>query len=443
VFESQSGYVGIAGAEKAATLEREDGRLVLRVTEIDQGFAPMQPEEFELLQFRGSRNGFTLVRVQLSGSHARLGVGAVRTYSVQLALEDVLYESVEEITGRTWLLYVEDLAKIHHVTGLQQMVNFVEGDRVSLTWFFRAASPLVLRCPDSRIEVCIGQDMRTGGDPISGPSMAFRYSARVIFEEELALFDALAQLNRVRLFFSLLMGRVLAINEVALRLEDADGQHDARVHGLTSTQRSPKPAERIVGFAGPEELAQLLDRFLCRYQEIGEAVHLHMDGLEQQRLPLQLRFQIFIQAIEALHRRTVVAAGDPIDAQAVKEVLRERGIASDVVDRVGGVLAHAHEPGLRKRLRTYWDQFAPEIAVLRPAMEKRTFVGRVVATRNHFAHRTDRDEQVLQGTDLWDHTETVKAISHMALAAEIGASVTGMGTTMLDRRFAEYVIDRI
>lgn len=442
MFEAQSGYVNIGGADKGASLAMEEDRLVLRVTDTDEGFALTHPEEFELLQFRGSRNGFSLVNVQRVGSQARFGVGGVSTYSVRLALEDVYYDSVVEIAGRTWLLYVEDLPKILRVSGFQQAINFEAEDKLSLTWSFRAAPPVVLQCPNSKLEVHIGQDMRTEGDLIASASMIFRYSARVVFEEELGLHAALMQLNRIRLFFSLLIGRVLAIDEVALRLEDVNGKHDATIHGLIPTRRSAKPAERIVGFSGPDELARLLDRFLSRYEEIGEAVHLHMDGLEQRALPLQLRFQIFIQAIEALHRRTVLAAGDPIDAEAVKQVLREQGVAGDVVDRVGGVLAHAHEPGLRQRLKSYWDQFASEIAILRPTLDKRTFVGRVVATRNHYAHRTDRDAQVLEGIELWDHTETVKAISHMALAAEIGATVAGIGSTMLDRRFAEFAMDR-
>jgi hypothetical protein len=105
-----------------------------------------------------------------------------------------------------------------------------------------------------------------------------------------------------------------------------------------------------------------------------------------------------------------------------------------------GVLAHAHEPGLRQRLKSYWDQFAAEVATLRPQATKSEFVGRVVSTRNHFAHRTDKDRQVLEGGDLWDHTETMKAISHMALLNEIGGNVAGLGKAMLDKRFAKYVL---
>lgn len=47
---------------------------------------------------------------------------------------------------------------------------------------------------------------------------------------------------------------------------------------------------------------------------------------------------------------------------------------------------------------------------------------------------------MLGGVDLWDATETVKAMSHIALLSEIGADIRGMGRRMLDRRFVEYAI---
>ena len=140
-----------------------------------------------------------------------------------------------------------------------------------------------------------------------------------------------------------------------------------------------------------------LHRRLVTFDEIQEAIHLHMDGLKQRGLPLQLRFQIFVQALEALHRKTSSAAAKPIDVAAVKSALGNHGIPDGVIDRVGGMLAHAHEPGLRPRLRSYWNDFAAELAILRPEVKRNKFVERVVATRNHLAHRTDRDAQVLEG----------------------------------------------
>jgi hypothetical protein len=83
---------------------------------------------------------------------------------------------------------------------------------------------------------------------------------------------------------------------------------------------------------------------------------------------------------------------------------------------------------------------ACEVAVLRPRDRRKSFVGRVAATRNHYAHRTDPDEQVLEGVDLWDATETVKAMSHIALLQAVGADTTGLAQNMLRRRFVQYAI---
>lgn len=134
------------------------------------------------------------------------------------------------------------------------------------------------------------------------------------------------------------------------------GQHRlAKRHAVFSVLRS---AEQI-----------LLDAWLDRVDTLEDAIDLHFDALEQEDLSLPLRFQLFVQAIEAAHRRSGAPAGEPINVDVVVETLRERSVADGMIDRVRGMLAHAHEPGLRQRLRAYWDAFAPELAVLRPEPE--------------------------------------------------------------------------
>jgi hypothetical protein len=332
-MESQSGYVTIQGTQKAATFSMVEGRLNLQVIDSESSYGLASSETIELLPFRGSRNGFTLLGLRHRNTQVRLGVGGITNFWVKLALEDVIYTSRDEISGTTWFLYVEDIAKILHVTGLQQAITWGEDGKMMLSWFFQPAAPVILNCPKAGLELRIGQDLKTGGDPIAGPTMNFRYSIRLVLEREAKLYPALKLLNRIRLFFSLIMGRVLDIEEVSLRFEDGESNHDAKVHGLIATQRSDKPAECLVGFANPEDLASMLDEWLVRYDEIEESVHLHMDGLEQRRLPLQLRFQIFVQALEALHRRTATGTGAPIDVQAVRAALREREIPNDVIWR--------------------------------------------------------------------------------------------------------------
>src|SRR5262249_14371593 len=152
-------------------------------------------------------------------------------------------------------------------------------------------------------------------------------------------------------------------------------------------------ADRIVGFDGAVELAALLDRWLVRADGLADAVNLHFQGLEQWDLEPALRFQLFVQAIEAAHRRTARSAGSPIIAEPILQSLRSAGVADDIVDRVGGVLTHAHEPGLRQRLKYYWELFEAEIKILRPALKQKAAISQLVATRNFYAHRTDKTSQ--------------------------------------------------
>lgn len=439
-MESQTGYVTIEGHEKAANLSMVEGRLNLQVTDSEGTFNLQSPSDIERLTFRGTHNYFTLLALQHRSTQTRLGVGGLTNYAVHLALEGVTYESDEEISGKTWLLYLEDFAKILHVTGLQHDITFDYSGGIAWSWFFKQAAPIILDCPKAKLNLRVGQDMKTGGDAIAGPSLNFRYPIVLVLEEEQQLHSALKTLSRISSFFSLMMGRVLSIEEVALSLEDGTSRHDAKVHGLVGIQRSDKPKERLVAFAGTEALASMLDEWLLRYDEIEEAIGLHLSGLERRNLPWQLRFQIFIQALEAFHRRTASASGTAIDVEAVSNALRDQNIPEAAIERVSGILAHAHEPSLTHRLKSYWDQFSTEINALRPTIQKNLFIDRVVATRNHFAHRTDVNSKVLKGRELWDYTETIKAISHMALLNEIGGNVTGLGKAMLEKRFAEYVL---
>lgn len=439
-MESQTGNVTIDGRQMAATLSMIEGQLNLQVTNSESPLGHPSRTKIDLLSFRGSRNRFALLNLRQIGSHARLGVGEIASYDVDLALEDVAYDSLDDITGKTWRLHLEDFSKIFHVTGLQHDIIFDESGGLELRWFFKPAAQITLECPKARLKLLFGQSMKTGGDFFTGPNLNFRYPVTIVFEAEQQLNPALVVLYQIRSFFSLLMGRVLAIDELSLCLEDDMIRHDAKVHGLPSIRRNDKPNEPIVKFESQRALASMLDEWLVRYDQIEEAIGLHINGLEQRDFPWQIRFQIFVQALEALHRRTNSFESAAIDVDAVSAALAKENIPGEVIERVGGMLAHSHEPSLSHRLKCYWDQFSSEIEALRPSTKKQRFVERVVATRNHLAHRTDENSKVLKDGDLWDHTETIKAISHMALLSEIGCDVTGLGEVMLLKRFTQYVL---
>ncbi|CDO38568.1 HEPN domain-containing protein [Novosphingobium sp. KN65.2] len=432
------GHVELGDSQLGATLRLEPGRVTLEIA--STGGTPNMPERLEILLFTSSTGYFTLTDLYRHNHSMRLGVGGLSTYSARLAFESAHFPTREEIRSRDWSIVVGDIAKILHVNGVIQQMIFPEGGGVIMNYTVSSPPSVPLECPSAGITLRLGQHINAGGDVINGPTLKLTYPADIAFQEEVGVDTALRHMHRIRQLFSLIMGRILPINSATLKLSGEGNPHEVGILGLLPTDPADKPADPLLTTITPQILATLIDRWLSRYEELEDPIRLHMSGLEQRRLPMELRFQIFIQALEALHRRTSPTSTDAIDRDPILATLRECGITSDVVDRVSGVLAHAHEPGLRQRLRHYWSEFEPEITTLRPAETKRSFIGRVAATRNHYAHRTDRDDQVLGGLDLWDATETIKSLSHMALLREIGADTVGIGRTMLDRRFAEYAL---
>ena len=432
------GHVELAGTQFGATLILEPGRFILDIA--STGDTPNMPERLDLVRFTSNTGYFTLTNLFRRNHNMRLGVAGLSTYSGGLAFESAHFETRDQIRARTWSMHVGDIAKILHVNVVLQQMIWPDGGGFIMNYTVSSPSPVALDCPTAGMTVSLGQHIKAGGNIIDGPTLMLAYPADIIFPEEVDVEVALRSMHRIRQLLSLVMGRVLPITSAWMKLPQEGSSHEVGIHGLLTTDVAEKPADPILMANTAGILAPILDRWLARYEELEDAIRLHMSGLEQRKLPTELRFQIFVQALEALHRRTAPTAAVAIDIAPILATLRERGMPNDVVDRVAGVLSHAHEPGLRQRLRHYWDQFQTEIATLRPGETRKHFIARVAATRNHYAHRTDRDDQVLGGVDLWDATETVKAMSHMALLKEIGADTAGMGKSMLDRRFAEYAI---
>lgn len=432
------GHVELADAQFGATLILEPGRVTLNVA--SPGDTPNMPERLDLVRFTSNTGYFTLINLFRRNHSMRLGVAGLSTYSGGLAFESAHFDTRDQIRTGTWSMHVGDIAKILHVNGVLQQMIFPDEGGFIMNYTVSSPPPIALHCSSAGITVSLGQHIKAGGNIIDGPTLTLAYPADITFPEEVDVGVALRSMHRIRQLLSLVMGRVLPITSASMKLAQEGHPHEVGIHGLLTTEVSEKPADPILTANTAGILAPILDRWLARYDDLEDAIRLHMSGLEQRKLPTELRFQIFVQALEALHRRTAATVGAAIDSAPILATLRERGIPNDVVDRVAGVLAHAHEPGLRQRLRHYWDKFEAEIASLRPGEARKSFIGCVAATRNHYAHRTDRDEQVLGGVDLWDATETVKAMSHMALLSEVGADTEGIGSSMLDRGFAEYAI---
>ncbi len=438
-MEDHSGHVLIGERKLGATLSWKAGRLSLHIA-LPGGENLDLPED-GLVRFRAATGYFTLLGLREGASRMLLGVAGSATVSVRHAIQSADFTSEAEIRSTSWMVYIEDLPEILHVNGLRQEIVSAEDGSTLFHWTFSPPKAVTLDCPQTGLTVALGQDFSTKGKTRDQAQMTFGYPLTVTFPEAVGLYDALPVMHRIRQFCSMLMGRVLDIERVVLRLPQAEGRfHAADVFGVHPIKRSPRPARKIVHFESAQALAALLDTWLSRAESLDEAIGLHLQALEQEDLGLPLRFQLFVQALEAAHRRSGAPSGAPIDVATVADVLKEKGVAEDMVDRVKGMLAHAHEPGLRQRLQTYWDALATELSVLRPDYRKKAFVSRLVATRNYYAHGLDLSPDVLQAADLWDAIEFVKAMSHLVLLQAVGAEVSGMGQRMLDESFCRFAI---
>ena len=77
----------------------------------------------------------------------------------------------------------EGIAKLHHVTGIQETMTIHDDGRITLYYTLDSARPAILDCPDSNLTVELGQSMVKSGDPISGPKFELSYPATIEFTE--------------------------------------------------------------------------------------------------------------------------------------------------------------------------------------------------------------------------------------------------------------------
>lgn len=433
---THQGHIEIDGAERGATLTIKPGRA--RVVIALPNASPMPPQRIELLRFTSSSGYFTLLHLDRREMTSRLGVAGLATYDCWLAIESGHFQSLDEIRSRTWSVQVRDVAKVLHVNGVRQELSFADGG-ADTVWVIAPAPAVEVPCPDTGITLRFGQSITHSGNPIDGPKLTLSYPIEIAFEEAADPERAVRTMHRIRQLLSMLMGRILPIDEALVTFEIDDRPHVMPVHGILLIEGDDRPNARLIPSIDAAELARLMNTWLARYDELEDAIRLHTSGLGPPALPTELRFQIFVQALEALHRRTQ-ANGTPIDLPPVIQALRDNGVASDVVGRVRAMLSRAHEPSLAFRLDQLWPRMATELEVVRPGLNPNVFIGQVAATRNHYAHRTEVNTSVMQRADLWNGTEIVKAITHMALLLEIGANIGGMGQEMRNRKFVEFAV---
>ena len=434
--QEHNGYVIFDDKSFGAKLYFSDEKIFLNVDVLETNVKDeVFPDQISLLNFQSSSGYFALCNLYFIRSQCRLDLGSTYTFRVLWAFENAHFKMQDDIRSDNWSVAIEDFNQIQKLSGFKSHYH-----KNGWLWGYTPPPTIELNCPHGNfiLEIIERFELEYKRKP-KQVVFNFSYPAKLYFDHKVHFDDALKTVLSIRKFFSLLMGRVLNIDGAYITLTDGDFQQQVNIYGFRKIQTSDKPLTPIIAFESPSELEKLLDRWFEKIDKMNEAITLHYQGLEQKDLVPELCFQLFMQAIEGLHRRTVPPSGKPADINHVVKILEQEKIAPEIVDKVEGILAYAHEPGLRQRLKYYWDLFSDEITALSPIFSKDKTIQKLVATRNYYAHRLDKITQVLTGKDLRNATELVKAISHMAILTEIGVNINGIGKTMKEKSFVNFI----
>lgn len=404
--QEHNGYVIFDDKSFGAKLYFSDEKIFLNIDVLETNFEDeVFPDQINLLNFQSLNGYFSLCNLHLVSSEVLLNVGSTYTFRVLWSFKNALFQKQDDICSDNWSVNIEDFGQFQKLTGFKSHCH-----ENQWFWEYTPTSSINVNCPHGQfvLEITERFEINYKRKP-KQVVFNFSYPAKLRFKQEIKFYNALKTIFSIRKFFLFFMGRVLNIDGAYFTLMDGDFQQQVDIYGFRNIQSSDKPLAPIVAFESSSGLEKLLDRWFEKIDQMDEAIDLHFQGLEQKELAPQLRFQLFMQAIEGLHRRMVPSSAKQADLNHVVKILEQEKIAPEMIDKVEGTLAHAHEPGLRQRLKYYWDLFSEEITALSPIFSKDKTIQKLVVTRNYYAHRLDKTAQVLTGKDLWNANRTCQS----------------------------------
>lgn len=445
------GSVIFDGKEFPAALHLTDEKMSINISELriinekdrckSNWPKSVVPNEIELLNFKSSIGSstslFSLYKLHEENANFDFSGRSDTRFHISFAFKGANFKNFDEICSDNWKIDIEDIDKIHNWPKFEDVFDVdPSGKAKGITSTYYPSKPVTINCPscDMKLELCRSLSFKKLSR--NKQLRTFSYPINLNFTKPVDFNFALNKIYSVRKFFSFLFGRILDINSISMHINDNGIPATVDVYGFRKILRSKKPSNSIVHLNNISELSPLLDKWLEIEENIKLAVNLHYQGLELRQLNLSLQFQFFIQAIEALHRKTVSSEKQKdINTDKIYSTLRQADVPKDICDRIKGMLAHINEPGLRTRLKSYWDLFSEELTDAFPAIKKNDIINKLVETRNYYAHRPDKSENILTGYELLRAVNIVKMISHLAILKEIGVDTKGFGNIMKKERF--------
>ena len=451
VKEEHMGSVIFDGKEFPAALHLTDekisinisGLLIINEKDLFKSDWPksVAPSEIELLNFKSSIGSstslFSLYKLHEENANFDFSGRSDTRFHISFAFKGANFKNFDEICSDNWKIDIEDIDKIHNWPKFEDVFDVdPSGKAKGITSTYYPSKPVIINCPSCDMKLELWRSLSFKKLSRNKQLRTFSYPINLNFTKPVDFNFALNKIYSVRKFFSFLFGRILDINSISMHINDNGIPATVDVYGFRKILRYKIPSNSIVHLNNISELSPLLDKWLEIEENIKLAVNLHYQGLELKQLNLSLQFQFFIQAIEALHRKTVSSEKQKdINTDKIYSTLRQADVPKDICDRIKSMLAHINEAGLRTRLKSYWDLFSEELNDTFPTIKKNDIINKLVETRNYYAHRPDKSENVLTGYELLSAVNIVKMISHLAILKEIGVDTKGIGNIMKKERF--------
>ena len=191
-----------------------------------------------------------------------------------------------------------------------------------------------------------------------------------------------------------------------------------------SDKKRPNRREMLFGLRDlPGGCGPTVERWLGRAEVLDLVNQLYLGTIYNPQSYIEQRFLNRVQALEVYHRRAMTSS-DLLDEEHErrKEEILE-AVADQHRDWLEERLRYSNEPNLRKRLREMFNEYpeSVDLVVGNGKKERKSFINRVVATRNYLTHFDQSLEpQAARGVELYRITEELRLLVEIRLLGEIG-----------------------
>jgi len=189
-------------------------------------------------------------------------------------------------------------------------------------------------------------------------------------------------------------------------------------------KKKPNPHEMLFGLGNlPGGFGPTVERWLERAEVLDLVNQLYLGTIYNPQSYIEQRFLNFVQALEVYHRRAMTTSDLPEEEHEKRKEEILETVADQHRDWLEGRLRYSNEPNLRKRLTEIFNEYpeSVDLVVGNGKKERKSFINRVVATRNYYTHFDQSlEHQAVRGGELHLITERLKLLIEVCLLRDLG-----------------------